>query len=475
MKDVRIEYDSLGAVEVPKDAYYGVQTLRGKMNFPITGHTISEDFIIAMATVKKAASIANYKAGMISKEISDALVMACDEVIAGKHFGEFITDSIQGGAGTSMNMNINEVISNRGGELLGGEKGKYDKVHPNDHANYGQSTNDVIPTSGKLTVLMKSKKLLEALEELHASLLKKSIEFDGVIKMGRTHMQDAIPIRLGQEFKAYALPIARDIKRIKYVLEDFMFVNMGATAVGTGLNADVEYVNTIVGTLAEVSGYEIHQVEDLVDGTRNLDSFVWLSSALKIAAVNLSKMSNDLRIMSSGPKAGINEINLPQRQPGSSIMPGKVNPVIPEVMNQVSFQVFGNDQTITKAAEAGQLELNVFEPVLFLNLFQSMEILTNGVNTLTKNCIDGITANEQVCKDMVDGSIGIITALAPHIGYKNSSDIAKESLATGVSVAKLAVEKGLLTQEDVETILDPYEMTKPGIPGKILLRNKIFR
>ncbi|GLI55325.1 aspartate ammonia-lyase [Propionigenium maris DSM 9537] len=470
MNRYRIESDSLGAVEVPKEAYYGAQTLRGKMNFPITGHKISEDFIRAMATVKKAAAIANFKAGMISKEIADAMVEACDEILEGKFFDEFITDSIQGGAGTSMNMNINEVIANRAGEILGGEKGAYDRVHPNDHANYGQSTNDVIPTSGKLTVLMKSGKLLEALEELHNALLEKSKEFDDVIKMGRTHLQDAIPIRLGQEFKAYALPIARDIKRIKYVLEDFKFVNMGATAVGTGLNADVEYVNSIVGTLAEVSGYDIHQVEDLVDGTRNLDSFVWLSSALKIAAVNLSKMSNDLRLMSSGPKAGINEINLPQRQPGSSIMPGKVNPVIPEVMNQVSFQVFGNDQTITKAAEAGQLELNVFEPVLFFNLFQSIEVLTNGVKTLTTNCIEGITANREVCKDMVDGSIGIITALAPHIGYKNSSDIAKEALKTGIPVAKLTVEKGLLTQAEVETILNPFEMTRPGIPGKVLLR-----
>ncbi len=470
MNRYRIETDSLGAVEVPKEAYYGAQTLRGKMNFPITGHRISEDFIRAMATVKKAAALANLRAGMISKEIADVMVEACDEILEGKFFDEFITDSIQGGAGTSMNMNINEVIANRAGEILGGEKGAYDKVHPNDHVNYGQSTNDVIPTSGKLTVLMKSGKLLEALEELHNALLEKSKEFDDVIKMGRTHLQDAIPIRLGQEFKAYALPIARDIKRIKYVLEDFKFVNMGATAVGTGLNADVEYVNSIVGTLAEVSGYEIHQVEDLVDGTRNLDSFVWLSSALKIAAVNLSKMSNDLRLMSSGPKAGINEINLPQRQPGSSIMPGKVNPVIPEVMNQVSFQVFGNDQTITKAAEAGQLELNVFEPVLFFNLFQSIEVLTNGVKTLTTNCIEGITANREVCKDMVDGSIGIITALAPHIGYKNSSDIAKEALKTGIPVARLTVERGLLTQAEVETILNPFEMTRPGLPGKVLLR-----
>ncbi len=470
MNRYRIETDSLGAVEVPKEAYYGAQTLRGKMNFPITGHRISEDFIRAMATVKKAAALANLRAGMISKEIADVMVQACDEILEGKFFEEFITDSIQGGAGTSMNMNINEVIANRAGEILGGEKGAYDKVHPNDHVNYGQSTNDVIPTSGKLTVLMKSGKLLEALEELHDALLEKSKEFDDVIKMGRTHLQDAIPIRLGQEFKAYALPIARDIKRIKYVLEDFKFVNMGATAVGTGLNADVEYVNSIVGTLAEVSGYDIHQVEDLVDGTRNLDSFVWLSSALKIAAVNLSKMSNDLRLMSSGPKAGINEINLPQRQPGSSIMPGKVNPVIPEVMNQVSFQVFGNDQTITKAAEAGQLELNVFEPVLFFNLFQSIEVLTNGVKTLTTNCIQGITANREVCKDMVDGSIGIITALAPHIGYKNSSDIAKEALKTGIPVARLTVERGLLTQAEVETILNPFEMTRPGIPGKVLLR-----
>ncbi len=470
MENFRIEIDSLGEVQVPKDAYYGAQTLRGKMNFPITGHKISEDFIRSMALVKKAAAIANTKANVLDKDISDAMVKACDEILDGKFYDEFITDSIQGGAGTTMNMNVNEVIANRAGEILGGELGKYDKVHPNDHANYGQSTNDVIPTSGKLTVLTKITKLLDALEGLYEALMTKSYEFDDVIKMGRTHLQDAIPIRLGQEFKAYALPIARDIKRIKYVLEDFKFVNMGATAVGTGLNADTDYVDNIVKVLAEVSGFDMHQVEDLVDGTRNLDSFVWLSSALKISAVNLSKMSNDLRLMSSGPKAGFNEINLPKKQPGSSIMPGKVNPVIPEVMNQVCFQVFGNDQTITKAAEAGQLELNVFEPVLFFNLFQSIDILTSGIETLTKNCIQGITANRIICKEVVDKSIGIITALAPHIGYKNSSDIAKESLKTGVPVAELTVSKGLLSLDDINIILNPFEMTKPGIPGKVLLR-----
>ncbi|WP_319200590.1 aspartate ammonia-lyase [uncultured Ilyobacter sp.] len=469
MTKFRTEFDSIGGIQVPAEAYYGAQTLRGKNNFHITGYKVSPLFVNSMAMVKKAAAMANYEAGVISKEVSDAIVTAGDEIIAGKMQDQFITDAIQGGAGTSMNMNMNEVIANRANEILGGEKGVYDLVHPNDHVNYCQSTNDVIPTTGKLTILRMSTNLIVSLEKLYDSLIEKSKEFDGVIKMGRTHLQDAIPIRLGQEFRAYALPIKRDINRIKSVLEDFRYVNMGATAVGTGLNADVSYVKSVVRFLSEVSGTDLFQSEDLVDGTRNLDVFVWLSSALKICAVNLSKMVNDLRLMASGPTAGFNEINLPQMQPGSSIMPGKVNPVILEVVNQVSFQVFGNDLTITKAAEAGQLELNVFEPVLFFNLFQSIEILKNGVDTLVENCIEGITANEARCKKMVDDSIGILTALNPHIGYKNASEIAKESLKNGIPVASLLVKKGLISKADIEVILNPFNMTNPGISGKELL------
>ncbi|MGL4997623.1 MAG: aspartate ammonia-lyase [Cetobacterium sp.] len=472
MEKFRIENDSIGTLEVPKNAYYGIQSLRGKNNFHITGYRASNDFIKALAYVKKASAIANLQAGMLDKKVVDAIIKAAEEVIDGKFMEEFITDVIQGGAGTSMNMNMNEVIANRAGELLGGELGKYDKVHPNDHVNYGQSTNDVIPTAGKLALQIMSKSLLESLNRLNKVLLDKSIEFDNVIKMGRTHLQDAVPIRLGQEFKAYAQPIKRDIGRIKMALEDLKTVNMGATAVGTGINADTKYVEDVVRILSKVTDVEFVQAEDLVDGTRNLDSFVWLSSALKVAAVNLSKMSNDFRMMASGPKTGFAEINLPQQQPGSSIMPGKVNPVIPEVMNQICFQIFGNDQTVTKAAEAGQLELNVFEPVLFFNLFQSIEILKNGVNTLIDNCLLGITANPKRCQELVDCSVGVITALNPHIGYKNAADIAKTSIKTGVSVVDLVLERKLLTREELSIILNPFEMTKPGIPGKRLLKNR---
>lgn len=472
MIEYRLESDSLGTLKVPKDAYYGVQTLRAKENFHITGYRISDTFIKAMAYVKKAAALANLHAQMLPEDVSNAMVEACNEIIKGKYKKYFLTDVIQGGAGTSMNMNINEVIANRAGELLGGELGKYDKVHPNDHVNYGQSTNDVIPTAGKLTIHLMAKELLKALNLLEKTLLEKAVEFDSVIKMGRTHLQDAVPIRLGQEFRAYAEPIKRDIRRIKTALEDLRSINMGATAVGTGINADVDYVHNVVKILSEVSGIEFYQIEDLVDGTRNLDGFVALSSALKVLAVNLSKMCNDLRLMASGPKAGIAEINLPKRQPGSSIMPGKVNPVIPEVMNQVCFQVFGNDLTITKAAEAGQLELNVFEPVLFFNLFQSIEIIKNGILTLVNNCLVDLTANKENCEQWVHRSVGVITALNPHIGYHNSAEIAKESLLTGVPVKELVINRGLLTEEELKVILDPFEMTKPGIPGKNIMRRK---
>ncbi|WP_294703089.1 aspartate ammonia-lyase [uncultured Fusobacterium sp.] len=472
MEKYRLESDSIGTLEVPAGAYYGVQSLRGKNNFHITGYGLSDTFITALAYVKKATSRANYEAGVISKEVEEAMIQAADEIIAGKFRDQFITDVIQGGAGTSMNMNMNEVIANRANEILGGELGKYDRCHPNDHVNYGQSTNDVVPTAGKLTVQLLIKDLLTDLQYLYDTLQAKGNEFDHVIKMGRTHLQDAVPIRLGQEFRAFSQPVLRDIKRISSAVEELTYVNMGATAVGTGINADVEYVKNVVRILSEVTGFDFKQSCDLVDGTRNLDSFVWLSSALKTCAVNLSKTANDIRLMASGPKAGLAEIGLPQQQPGSSIMPGKVNPVIPEVLNQVCFQIFGNDITITKAAEAGQLELNVFEPVLFFNLFQSIEILKNGIMTFIENCLKGITAQEENCKYWVDRSVGIITALNPHIGYKNAAEIAKESIKTGVPVAQIVLQRGLLSKEDLDIILNPFEMTKPGIPGKEILKRK---
>lgn len=357
----------------------------------------------------------------MTEEVKDAIVQASEEIIEGKLHDQFICDPIQGGAGTTANMNANEVIANRANEILGGELGVYDKVHPNDHVNMGQSTNDAFPTAGKIAALQLGQRTLEELRKLQAALLEKSKEFDHVIKMGRTHLQDAVPIRLGQEYHAYSSVIKRDINRIENALDGLRVVNMGASAVGTGINVDTEYLKVIVPNLDKVVDLGLTQAEDLVDGTNNLDGFVALSSALKTAAVNLSKMANDIRLLASGPRTGISEINLPERQAGSSIMPGKVNPVIAEVMNQVAFNLIGNDLTITMAAEAGQLQLNVFEPVLLYNLYESIETLGNGVRTFRENLIVGVTANEERCKSLVDNSVGVITAIVPHVGYKNAA------------------------------------------------------
>lgn len=465
----RIETDSIGDKQVPKDAYYGVQTLRAAENFNITGYKLHTEFIKALAKIKKAAASTNIHIGILDPKIGNSIIRACDEVINGQFHDQFITDPIQGGAGTSMNMNINEVVANRAIEILEGEKGDYSIVHPNDHVNMGQSTNDVIPTAGKITALVLLSSALKKLEELHKALEEKSLQFDDVLKMGRTQLQDAVPVRLGQEFGAYAKVVKRDIARIYKCMDELRTVNMGATAIGTGINADEEYVSRIVPVLSRVTGLELHQSEDLIDGTQNLDGFVAVSSALKTCAVSLSKISNDLRLLSSGPKTGIGEINLPAKQNGSSIMPGKVNPVIPEVMNQVAFNIIGNDLTITMAAEAGQMELNAFEPVLFYNLFQSIETLTNGVATFTINCIEGITANRNRCKELVDNSVGIVTALCPHIGYKKAATIAKTALQTGEPVKQLVLKEGLLEEAELNIILDPFSMTAPGISGKELL------
>lgn len=468
-KDFRIESDSVGEKEVPKDAYYGVQSLRAAENFDITGRKMYKEQIVALAEIKKATAMANHKAGILTDEVTDAIIKACDEIIDGKLHDEFICDPIQGGAGTSGNMNANEVIANRANEILGGELGTYDKVHPNDHVNMGQSTNDVFPTSGKLAAIKLIPRTLEELEELHASLLKKAEEFDSVIKMGRTQMQDAVPIRLGQEFNAYASVIKRDIARIKTAFEALHIINMGASAIGTGINVDTTYFKEVVPMLSEVTGLELTQAEDLVDGTQNLDGFVNASSSLKTLSVSLSKISNDLRLMSSGPRTGFGEINLPAKQNGSSIMPGKINPVIPEVMSQVAFNVIGNDFTITMAAEGGQLELNAFEPVIFYNLFESIVTLANGIKTFRENCIDGITANKERSKALVHNSVGIITAIVPHVGYKPSAKIADRAIATGESVRDLVIKEGLLTEAELDEILDEFAMTEPGIAAKHLL------
>ena len=382
-------------------------------------------------------------------------------MIQGNYWKDFIVDPIQGGAGTSINMNANEVIANRAIELLGGKKGDYTYVHPNDHVNYGQSTNDVIPTAGKMTTLRLLDRLKLELLRLHTALCNKAKEFDHIIKMGRTQMQDAVPIRLGQEFKAYSVAVMRDINRMENAIEEMRFVNMGGTAIGTGINADKGYMEIITPVLSEVSGIKFEQAADLIDATQNIDSFVSVSGTIKACAVTLSKIANDLRLMSSGPRAGFNEINLPAKQNGSSIMPGKVNPVIPEVVNQVAFKVIGNDMTITMAAEGGQLELNAFEPVVFYCLFESIDILASAIQTFIDNCVTGITANEARCQELVDHSVGVVTALCPYLGYKKSAELAKMALKSNKSVRDLILEEKILTADEVDKILDPLNMTEP--------------
>ena len=463
--DYRLESDSIGELRVPKDAYYGVQTLRAVENFNITGLKIPKELIISLVQIKKAAAMSNFTAKVIDKNTEEAIIEACNEIMEGKLMNEFIVDPIQGGAGTSINMNINEVIANRATEILGGKKGEY-IVHPNDHVNTGQSTNDVIPTAGNITIIRMVDKLLEKLTDLYKAFKIKSEEFTDIIKMGRTQLQDAVPITLGQEFGAYKQVVSRDINRIKKILEDVKVISMGATAVGTGINASEVYEKVITENLSEVIGTRLYKAKDLVDGTQNLDQYTEVSSAIKICAVNLSKIANDLRLMSSGPRAGFGEINLPSKQNGSSIMPGKVNPVIPEVINQIAFNIVGNDVTISMAVEAGQLELNAFEPIIFYNLFESIETLTRGINTFTHNCVLGITANKERCRYFVENSVGIVTALCPYLGYKESARIAKDAIKTGRSVREIILEEKLFDEEKLDEILNPKEMIHPGIIGE---------
>jgi aspartate ammonia-lyase len=464
-KSVRIEHDFLGDREVPIDAYYGVQTLRGAENFPITGLPIHPALIRAMAVVKKAAALANRDTGHLDAKLADAIARAADEVIAGKLNAQFIVDPIQGGAGTSINMNTNEVVANRALELLGQPKGKYDVISPNSHVNMAQSTNDAFPTGVHIAALDLGRSLVVELQRLHDAFAAKEKEFHGLIKMGRTHLQDAVPIRLGQEFGAYRRVIGRDIKRIQLVGQQLLEVNMGATAVGTGLNADPDYIAAVVRYLAELSGFPIKSAEDLVDATQNTDCYTEVSAALKVCMMNLSKIANDLRLMASGPRCGLGELNLPARQPGSSIMPGKVNPVMAEVVNQVAFQVIGNDHTICLASEAGQFELNVMEPVLVFNLLQSIGIMTNVFVVFRKFLVEGLTANAERMKAYVDNSVGVITAINPHVGYETAARIAREANVTGKPVRELILRDKVLTKEQLDAILDPFEMTKPGIAG----------
>ena len=469
---VREESDSIGTMEVPVKAYYGVQSLRAKHNFRITGRPLHPELIRNLARIKKAAALTNLEAHLLTQEQARAIIQACDEIIQGKWHNQFIVDAIQGGAGTSANMNANEVIANRAIEILGGAKGDYSVIHPNDQVNMAQSTNDVIPSAGKLTIMALMPPLIQELELLAKALEDKAVEFDDVVKMGRTQLQDAVPIRLGQSFEAYARVIRRDVERLKGLKSELRVLNIGATAVGTAINVNPVYLFQIIKNINLVCRTDCIQAEDLFDATQNLDAFVHTSALLKTCAVDLSKICNDLRLLSSGPHAGLGEINLPPRQNGSSIMPGKINPVIPEVVNQVAFNVIGNDVTVTMAAEAGQLELNAFEPIIFYCIFRSIDTLAYAVRTFVDNCVTGITANEERCRNLTENSIGIITAISPHVGYQKAADIAKKSLRTGESIRSLILAEHLLSPEDLDEILDPMHMTEPGISGKKLLKNE---
>ena len=459
MMRTRTEADAIGVMEVPAEAYYGVQALRAKENFPITHQQLHPEFIKSMAKLKKAAAITNRDTGLLPLNIASAIMKACDDLIAGKFTEAFIVDAIQGGAGTSANMNANEVIANRAIEILGGTKGDYSLVHPNDHVNMAQSTNDIIPSAGKLTAITLLGDAIKELHRLYEALMDKAEEFDSILKMGRTQLQDAVPMRLGQSFHAYASVIHRDLLRLEDATHTLEMLNMGGTAIGSSINVSPLYLKNICKNLNKITKGNFYLADDLFDATQNLDGFVSVSGVLKTCAVNLSKICNDLRLLSSGPKTGIGEINLPARQNGSSIMPGKINPVIPEVVSQVAFNIIGHDYTITMAAEAGQLELNAFEPVIFYTLFESIETLGHAAQTLTDNCILGITANEKHCKDLVNASAGIATALCPSIGYAASAALAKESLKTDVPVRELAIAKGYVTTEEADKLLDPYTMT----------------
>lgn len=459
----RTEHDLLGDREVPNEYYYGVQTLRALENFDISGITLNfyPVLIEAFALVKMAAAMANHELGILDIHIKDAIVKACREIKNKRFHEHFTVDMIQGGAGTSTNMNANEVIANRALEILGHERGEYQFCHPNNHVNLSQSTNDTYPTSVKIALFNANKKLIDVLSALIDAIREKADEFGHVIKMGRTQLQDAVPMTLGQSFEAYATTLEEEVLRLDENADLFLEVNMGATAIGTGINADPDYSKTVVRHLRKLSRLKIKLAKNLIEATQDTGSFVMYSSAIKRLALKLSKICNDLRLLSSGPRAGLNEINLPRMQPGSSIMPGKVNPVIPEVVNQIAFKVIGNDLTVALAAEAGQLELNVMEPVIVESLLQSMEMLKNGMSALAEKCIKGLTANEAHCRQLVMNSIGLVTALNPILGYEVSTRLAKEALEKDKSVYDLVLEKKLLSKSKLDKILSPEQMVKP--------------
>ena len=462
-KKFRVESDLLGELQVPAEAYYGVQTQRAINNYKISGKHMCDypEYVKAIAYVKLAAAEANHELGQLPDDVADAMCRACREIIDGKFHENFVTDMMQGGAGTSVNMNANEVIANRALELMGYEKGDYQHCWPNDHCNCGQSTNDVYPTTIRLTFIEMNKQLVAALERLVASFRKKGEEFKNNIKMGRTQLQDAVPMTSGQEFTAFANTLEEEIGNLNRNVELMLEINMGATAIGTGLNAVPGYAELCTKKLAELTGENFTLGKDLVEATPDTGDYVSYSGALKRLAVKLSKICNDLRLMASGPRCGLHEINLPPMAPGSSIMPGKVNPVIPEVTNQTCFKVIGNDTTVMIAAEAGQLQLNVMEPVITQCIIESQTWLGRAMDTLRERCVDGITVNAEHNAETVRNSIGIVTALNPYIGYKNSTKIAKEALETGDSVYDLVLRDKILTKEKLDAILDPKHMLDP--------------
>ena len=459
----RLEHDSLGQREISNQAYYGVQTLRAMENFAISGVFVRnfEHLIEGLAMVKKAAAMANHELGRLDDAKMWAICDSCDELLKGRLHEHFTVDMFQGGAGTSTNMNANEVIANRGLELMGHNKGEYTYLHPNDHVNCSQSTNDAYPTAIKLAVLLANRNLTRAMRELQQALEKKAEEFSDVLKMGRTENQDAVPMTLGQEFSAYAVMISSAIRAVERGADELMDINMGATAIGTGINSPPGYADLVTKKLVEVSGFELRRARNLVEATQNAGAFVQMSASLKRAAVQISKICNDLRWLSSGPRCGLGEINLPPMQPGSSIMPGKVNPVIPEVVNQICYQVMGYDAVVSMAAEASELELCMAEPIIAYDLLHGMMILKNACVTLVSRCITGLEANRAVCRKYVENSIGLVTAMVPVIGYEQSAAIAKEALKTGGSVYTLLLEKGLLSQEQLDDMLRPENMTDP--------------
>lgn len=462
----RREHDLLGDRDVPAEAYYGIQTLRAQENFHITGVALSHfpKLIIALAQVKRAAARANHRLGALDERRAEAIEQACAEIVDGALHEHFVVDMIQGGAGTSTNMNANEVIANRALEILGHERGDYEHLHPNNHVNLGQSTNDVYPTAVRLAMLLSFPALAEAMDQLIGTLRGKGEEFSEILKMGRTQMQDAVPMTVGQEFHGWATTIAEDVERLTRTARLFREVNLGATAIGTGITADPRYAQLATSELADLTGIPFTVSADLVEATSDTGAFVTFSGVLKRIAVKISKICNDLRLLSSGPRAGFAELRLPAVQPGSSIMPGKVNPVIPEVVNQVAFEVIGNDMTVTFAAEGGQLQLNAFEPVICFNILESTRIMTRAMTTLAERCIAGIEVNRDVVDSYVRHSIGVITALVPVIGYAAATEVASDALATGRPVAELVLERGLLDERRLEGLLSPASMTRPVRP-----------